>query len=260
MIRFMFLLSMVACVYGCRQRDIPEEFERDILGMPSRMGEGDYEQSFNYLFERIDAYADLRVRYTCYKLIWDTISGIRIGSENGKQASLLIQGGEYSLNCANYHLYKNGLSRAKAVANIVEPFRWMKSQGDRLRPTHRIDYYGLGDEERRRYDEWFGAYLSCRYHFKTQLWLFEWHFTEKRVWFAGANLPPDELSEVRSQMEEFLGRPLRTLEQLRAMRNVDSEEIKAVKRKEVGPAWFARPSDPPISFAPLEILPWKLSR
>ena len=40
------------------------------------------------------------------------------------------------------------------------------------------------------------------------------------------------------------------------MRNVDSDEIKAVKRKEIGPACFARESDPPV----LEAVPLELTK
>lgn len=255
MIRFVFLLSMVACAYGCRQRDIPEEFERDILGMPDRMLVDNFELFCHDLFERIDAHTNVAVRCACYEMIWNTVDRININGKSGKEASRLIEYGEYCLGSANYHLYKNGLSRTTAIANIFECFRWMKKQGDRLQPTHRIEYGEMDAESRRRYDEWRGAYLACRYHLNVQIRMFEWHFTEKQVLSLDGNFTEDELSKMRVEMEAFLGRPLRTIDQWRAMRNVDSDEIKAVKRKEVGPAWFARPSDPPVSFAPLEILP-----
>ena len=79
--------------------------------------------------------------------------------------------------------------------------------------------------------------------------MFEKYYRMKLITLGGESLSDEERNVLRVKMEDFLGRPLRTLEQLRTMRNVDSEEIKAVRRKEVGPASFARESDPPVSFA-----------
>lgn len=70
MIRLAFLLSIVVCVYGCRQRDIPEKLERDILSLPSRISKGNSEPFCNYLYERISVQTNRTIRFACYALLW----------------------------------------------------------------------------------------------------------------------------------------------------------------------------------------------
>ena len=251
--KMIYLMMLLICVEGCRDEVISDELKEDIRSLPSRFAVGNGNHYCDQLIDRINSITNEVVRFACLELMRDAIWSSKISGEDRRQDSLLLRGGEYGLECINYQYYKNGLSRETAIANLIEPFRWMMAQGDGLKPTHRVDYLGFDCAVRRKYDEWQGSYLTCRNYLRDQLWLFEWHFTKNRVWFGGVHLSSEEIARIRSDMEEFLGRPLRTLEQLRAMRNVDSEEIKAVKRKEVGPACFARESDPPVSFTPLEV-------
>lgn len=250
--KYVFFMALVTLVSGCRERNLPEELERDILSLPNRIAQGNSEPFCNYLYERIAAHTNMTIRSTCYALLWDTLYSVQIKGDDSRLSSRLINSIDCGLEGANYGLCRNGLPREIAIGNIVRRFRWMKLQGDRLQPTHRIDYYKFSLEDRQRYDEWRGSYLGCRGHFENRLYMLEKYYVMNLITMGGKSLTDEERDVLRNQMEELLGRPLRTLEQLRAMRNVDSEEIKAVKRKEVGPILFARDSDSHVSFPSLE--------
>ena len=253
MSKVVFFLFVTVCAFGCQRNVIPFELEREIHSVPDRFERGSGNLFCMDLAKRIGSHTNVAVRFAGYRLLWETLNAIKIDGQDSRQSAILIRCVNDRLDGANYGLCKNGLPRAKAIENIVERFRWMKLQGDRLRPTHRISYYEFSLEDRRKYDEWRGSYLWCRGHYEERLYMLEKYCTMKLITVGGKSLTDEEREWFCTQMEEFLGRPLRTLEQLRAMRNVDSEEIKAVKRKEVGPACFARESDPPVSFPPIEV-------
>lgn len=243
---YAFLTMLVVLVNGCWERNLPEELEIDIRSLPSRLSQGNSEPYCRYLYERIAAQTNKTIRFASYALLWDTLYSARIKGDDSHISSWLINSIDTGLDEANYGLCKSGLLRKKAIENIVNRFRWMKLQGDRLQPVHRIDYNELNSEDRQKYDEWRGSYLLCRGYYENRLYMFEKYYWMKLITVGGEALTDEERNVLRVQTEKLLGRPLRTLEQLRAMRNVDSEEIKAVKCKEIGPACFARESDPPV--------------
>lgn len=248
------LVFLAWCVSGCRERVIPVELERDIRSLPGCYKAGWSGERFcEHLRKRIDENTNAVVRFASCKLLWDTLYDIKVSGEDRRLAAILINSVNDNLEIANYCLFKNGFPREKILANIVERFRWMKAQGDRLRPTHRIDYSELGYEGCRKYDQWRGSYMACRGHYEERLYMFEKYFAMNVPLDVPFDVTPEERASLRQQMEALIGRPLRTLAQLKAMRHLESEEVKAVKRKEVGPAWFARKSDPRVSLPPLEV-------
>jgi len=242
------------CISGCGKRVIPDELERDINSLPGCYKAGWSGERFcEHLRRRIDENTNAVVRFASYKLLWDTLYDLKVNGEDRRLAAILINSVNDNLEIANYCLFKNGLPREKTLANIVERFRWMKAQGDRLRPTHRIDYSELVPEERRKYDQWRGSYMACRGHYEERLYMFEKYFAMDVALDVAFEVTSEERASLRRQMEALIGRPLRTLAQLKAMRHLESDVVKAVKRKEVGPACFARKSDPPVSFPSLEM-------
>lgn len=112
---------------------------------------------------------------------------------------------------------------------------WMEAQLMRIRPTRKIDsLHWKSYEDSRRHSEWCMTYLSL-YDF---LKMYRRSLEDGRVidWDAYRyGCGQDGKAAIRRYVAKWFGRPLRSLDQIRADKNDDTEDYKAVKSRNYGP-------------------------
>lgn len=247
------LALVAAWLCGCADSSedgmIPRQFHHDICQL-RRMIEGSSQELSLFrqkekITNAILAETNRVVRSACAKMLHEMYISLDISNlDYAKQEKMFLDvlHGPFGTN-------EYGVMPEEIADRYMSWLSWLRKQLDRLGPKYRIDYRLLEVNDRRKFQAWSQSYYYMLTAFESRMRIVEQMLQEHLL----GELPEAERLAFLMKFKSIMGRPIRTKEIIRVMRDVELPEEKAVKNREVGPACFARDTDPPVEFPPFEV-------
>lgn len=224
-----------ACIeIGCSPSDdkVPIT-NQDVVSYVAKLNEGVISTNSNVIINRILSDSNIGDRISSMRLFSDLLLKMDISSLSYADQSRVINEVNESILKISSSLGLSGLSVEEAFCIRIKWLTWQKKQMDRLRPTKRIDISKLSYKQKVVYNEWRACYESLVYSHEMFNRMMEGWSVELEL----ENAPSSIKDEITRKMEAFLGRKIRTREEAFAAKGelTDSDEMKAVRRGELGP-------------------------
>ena len=242
-------LWLGGCSDSFEDGEVPRQFRRDIRQLGRLIEDSSKDLPLFRQKEKITnailAETNMVVRRAYVKMLHEMYTSLDISSldyTKQKKAFLDVLHGPFGTS-------EYGVTPEEIADRYLSWLSWLRKQLDRLGPKYRIDYRSLEIDERRRYNEWNQAYYYIMTAFESRMRIVEQTLQERLF----GELTESERSVFLKRFEDIMGRPIRSKEIIRSVKRMEMPEEKAVKNREVGPACFARETDSPVKFSPLEV-------
>ena len=250
--KLVFSLFLLSVFVGCRDNRVTGDVEHELDVMIPKIGVEYTPPLWKNLFDKVNACTNAADRLACHKCIFERFHSIRfVVGDFRRQERIFVETDEFS----SFHPWgKNGwgMPLEALYGYYLRHLGWMRAQLEILKPTREINRSKMTVEECKEWERWRDTYLYCKDFYEMRLGMFEKHYARD---FKDYNVSAEERVRIEKQITDFLGRPIRSPGQVDADRKAASQspEMRAIWRGEVGPAKFARDSDSPVEFPPVEV-------
>ena len=231
---FIIGIILTCIVAGCSSSEDSSLLKnQDVVYYVAKLNKGVISTNSNVIINRMLSDSNIGDRISSMRLFSDLLLKMDISSLSYADQRRVINEVNESILKISSSLGLSGLSVEEAFCIRIKWLTWQKKQMDRLRPTKRIDISKLSYKQKVVYNEWRACYESLVYSHEMFNRMMEGWSVELEL----ENAPSSIKEEVTRKMEAFLGRKIRTREEAFAAKGelTDSDEMKAIRRGEVGP-------------------------
>lgn len=233
-LRLSCLCVILSSCTGCSERVVPCGIDGGITDLIKRIGHESTVDFHRQLNDQINEISNPEVRLACYALQLSKLRSLKVETDDYHYYARVFRTAEEYMDEAVERMAELGLTHEEVLNARIGRFEWMQAQLDKWKPTRRVDYASMDKDEREGYDAWRSAYLACFRLFEMRI-----EMTEKYIsldclpWTNGWT--QNEKMMVRERLQAFLCRQLRSAADIHSARKTASEEISAVRRREIGP-------------------------
>jgi len=215
MVRYVFLAVLLALTaMGCNRQQDPffRKVEKEAERAIQRLGDPDVREPFFWIDKLIGAETNRAVRTSCLRILQDKLLAIE------------LRGNDYERSCRVYCLVWPRLMPYRWNENgrwtieddcrsRIRQFGWMRRELDRWKAmVDNGEAARLKKENLKKFESWRRAYLKCLSDYESTLPMFEQQF-EGRC--RSYNATAEERARAKALVEAFLGRPMRTKDEVR---------------------------------------------
>ena len=215
MVRHVFLGVLLAmATVGCdRQKDpFLREVEKESDRAIRRLRDPNVRNPFYWVDKLIGSETNRSTRATCLRIFQDRLCAVRLSGDDYKQQCLIF--GDVWPRLMPYRWSESGRWTIEDECNAkVRQFGWMRRELDRWKAmVDNGEAARLKKENLKKFESWRRAYLKCLSDYESTLPMFEQQF-EGRC--RSYNATAEERARAKALVEAFLGRPMRTKDEVR---------------------------------------------
>lgn len=218
---------------GCSSDDDNSFWRKNVDSFATGLRDGQVLVKSDFIIAAITSISNDIEKVTAMKYFAESLWGVDISHLKYPEQKRVIQEvNDCALKIAA-HLGMGGLSLEDAYEVRVQWLKWQRKNIERLRPKRDIDVTRYSRDERLRYEEWKVCYESLVYSHEAVIRWIE----ISNIPLECENLPSEVRALIVEKIERFLGRKLRTPQEAECAKGelTESQEMKAVRRGEVGP-------------------------
>jgi len=226
------LCCLLLALQGCRRQDglVPREIEKEIDVAIRELGSFGLRSPWLHVTEMVGALSNGEVRAACRKMRQDKLYAVELRGTDYSQQLRLFEGVWVGLH-PDDHVKGVGMPwEIEDECNAaVRRFRWMRRELDRWKGMVRDGTaIQLKNEDLQKYESWRHAYRWCLDLYESQVALFERRFD---FFCKTYKSTAEERARAKALVETFLGRPMRTKEELDRDRQEHkmSDEMRALQ-------------------------------
>lgn len=209
------LCCLLLAVLGCRRQEglVPREIEKEIdIAIRSLEAPGS-RSPWLRVTEMVRSVSNAEARAACRKMRQDKLYAVELRGADYNRLLRLFEGVWVGLH-SDSQVKDVGMTwRIEDECNaVVRRFRWMRRELDRWKEMVRDGTaIQLKKEDLQKYESWRHAYRWCLDLYESQVVLFERRFD---FFCKSYNATAEERARAKALVEAFLGRPMRTKEEL----------------------------------------------
>lgn len=234
MVTRLLIVLLAAFCAGCEKDSLRIRIERDVDLIVSKVGKENTAPHWKRLLQLINDQTNEMTRAECHRIKFEKLLGVRLSIGDYKRQGMVFEEICSNLGFAPEFGPRLGMTMEELYDAQLKCISWMQSQLDVWRPRTTLNMSRLNSAERKEWEQWRDAYCKCRLIYLEKLAILEGRMQGD---FDFYDIGVEERKVIRKKVEEFLGRPIRTKEQIHENRKSchNDDESKRINQGVVGP-------------------------